>query len=116
MKKVIFACLTVMTIMSSCGDSGPECEDDLSGTYVGTTTCLTSADATITITGEDGNYSVSGAYEESNPDQDGCVIKWDNSIAGIGNAYELTFSGNTLRLEETEKLTGLVFCVFEGTK
>jgi len=116
MKKLLFslAAFGALTFMS-CGDSG--CDSDLSGTYTGTITCSgVETDATVTISGSDGDYSVSGEYNESSPEQDGCMIKWSNTILGLGQEIELTFDGNTLTLVERENASDVTICEFVGTK
>jgi hypothetical protein len=118
MKNLLLLLVCALTVtLVSCGGDEP-CDNDLSGTYVGTNDCgLAGAmDATLTITGEDGDYSISGIFAESDVDQDGCVLSWSNTVLGIGNAYEVTFNGNEVTVVERENATDVVICTFTGTK
>jgi len=109
---LLFVC--ALFALTSCGDDG--CDLDLSGTYTGMNDCAgVSVDATVTISGTDGDYSVSGVVSNSSLDQDGCTLSYEVSAIGVTvEKVTITLSGTTLTV--VQELLGVTACTFTGTK
>ena len=112
---LLFIC-TLFALTSCGGDDG--CTEDLTGTYTGNDVCsgTTFDDVSVTISGTEGNYTISGWYSSTDVKQDGCDLSYSNTLFGVGEEVELSFSGNTLTLLQKESATGTTICTFTGTK
>lgn len=117
MRNFFFFLLCVLSVsLVSCGGDGG-CDDDLTGTYTGSNDCVgITTSATVTIAGEDGDYSISGLYAQSGLNQDGCTLMWGNTLFGIGEEHEITFNGNEITIIKRENVTDITLCTFTGTK
>lgn len=114
---LLFVC--ALFALTSCGDDG--CTEDLAGTYTGTLSCtiLGDSDATVTITGTDGNYAITGAgLLSADLKQDGCTLSYDETPLGTGEKATITLSGTTLTVvrEITALSVTTETCTFTGTK
>lgn len=117
MKNLLFALLAVCTVaFVGCGDDEPACEFELAGTYVGTeSTAGVESDATIIISGTDGDYSISGgSLVADNLDQDGCNFSYEVGAFGVGGSVDGSFDGTTLEWERF--VGGVSTTTFTGTK
>lgn len=120
MKNLFFAFAALLAItFTSCGDDG--CDSDFTGTYTGTLECgdgSTTEDVEVTITGEDGDYTLNGSeFAGGSLDQDGCTLSYDISAFGAGEEGSITISGGTLTIVRTTKaVLADIECTYIGTK
>ncbi len=119
MKIFYFLLLTFIIVgMSSCGGDDDNCERNLAGTYVGTeiTGFFSSEDATIVISGTDGNYSANGgSLDNLSLDQNDCVVRFESSALGIeSRRVEFVITDSTLTFERF--LLGSSASTFSGVK
>lgn len=100
----------------SCGDDEVACEFELAGTYVGTeSTSGVESDATIVISGSDGDYSISGgSLIGDDLEVDECSFSYDQTVLSIGERMDGSFDGTTLELEVF--FSGVSRTSFTGTK
>ncbi len=119
--KNLFGLLFVAALFTLVSCGGEDCVEDFAGTYTGTNACslLGDSDETVTITGTDGDYTVSGAgLASSTLDQDGCTLSYDVTPLGTGETVSITLSGTTLTVVREIKVLSAVTetCTFTGTK
>jgi len=107
--------------LTSCGEDEPKCSYDLAGTYTGTETCIDNFGdplaESVTVTGTDGNYKVSGTNISSQDlDQTNCNGNYTISALGIeSEAVTFTF-GEDGSLTYVKSLLGTDVCTFTGSK
>lgn len=115
--KNLFGLLFICALFSLASCGGDSCDENFAGTYTGTNDCAGAVvDAEVTITGEDGNYAITGLYTED-LDQDDCTLSFEKTLLGVGEKVTITMTDSlTLRIVQEEAATGVVLCTFTGTK
>lgn len=127
MKLIQALTLTLIFLgLSSCVIEGSnDCEQDLSGTYMGTETTPwvlgdRRQEVTLVITGAEGEYVVTSptgsALREDELEQEGCGFEYSGSLSGDKGSGEVTIEGDSLWYQTSGNSFGGLPSSFVGVK
>ena len=122
MKNILFILSLILIVFSSCSVIDDSCDENIAGVYVGNQSCsfASSRTITVTITGVDGNYSLSfepnTALIEEELEQDGCGFSYTTGSLGNKKSGEITIVGDTMRYSTSGDSFGGLPCRFTGVR